>query len=111
MNIKQYLKKLDIDINEYLLKAKKKAKKNGYNPDKLFFSDNNKYKLDYDGINFGASGYNDYIIYSILSKKGNIDKNIATLKRKNYLLRSKLIKGNWQNNKLSKNNLARNILW
>ena len=32
-------------------------------------------------------------------------------RKKNYLLRSGNIKGNWKNNPYSPNNLSRNILW
>lgn len=64
--IKQ-LKKLGIDPQEYLNKAKAAAKRAGLNPDKLKFSTNHNKKLDYDGVDFGAYGYNDYIIYTLLN--------------------------------------------
>ena len=50
-------------------------------------------------INFGQIGYQDYT------------KHRDKTRRKNYLTRSKGIKGNWKNNKYSPNNLSRNILW
>jgi hypothetical protein len=62
-----------------------------------------KYKI-YDKIhntwvNFGQLGYEDYTKHQ--------DKR----RRKNYLTRTKYIKGNWRKNRYSANNLSRNILW
>jgi len=50
-------------------------------------------------INFGQMGYEDYT------------KHRDKQRRKNYLTRTKFMKGNWRNNKYSANNLSRNILW
>lgn len=50
-------------------------------------------------VNFGQMGYEDYTRHR--------DKT----RRKNYLTRSKHIRGNWKQNKYSANNLSRNILW
>ena len=50
-------------------------------------------------ISFGASGYSDYTKHK--------DKS----RRKNYLTRSKSIKGNWKTNKYSPNNLSIHLLW
>ena len=49
-------------------------------------------------INFGQMGYED---------TKHHDKN----RRKNYLTRTKFMRGDWKNNKYSANNLSRNILW
>jgi hypothetical protein len=62
-----------------------------------------KYKI-YDPIHkkwvfFGQMGYEDYTKHK--------DKS----RRKNYLTRSKSIKGNWKQNRYSANNLSREILW
>jgi hypothetical protein len=62
-----------------------------------------KYKI-YDNlhgrwVNFGQLGYEDY------TKHKNKDR------RKNYLTRTKYIKGDWKKNRYSANNLSRNILW
>ena len=65
----------------------------------------------YDGIHFGANLYNDYIIYSILYRQGKFTLEYINNRRKAYLARSEAIEGDWKNDKLSKNNLARNILW
>lgn len=50
-------------------------------------------------INFGQMGYEDYT------------KHHDKKRRKNYLTRTKSIKGNWRQNKYSANNLSRKILW
>lgn len=50
-------------------------------------------------INFGQIGYEDYTKHNNKSR------------RKNYLTRTKYMKGDWKNNKYSANNLSRNILW
>lgn len=105
------IKEYGFSHNKYLNIAKLQAKKNGYNPDLLIFSTKPKYKLDYDGIFFGDPEYFDYILYSLFEKKGLIDKGTAKERRKLYLQRATNIKGNWKNNKLSKNSLAISILW
>jgi len=50
-------------------------------------------------VNFGQIGYEDYTKHH--------DKN----RRKNYLTRTKYMRGQWRNNKYSANNLSRNVLW
>jgi hypothetical protein len=62
-----------------------------------------KYKI-YDPkhdiwVNFGQIGYEDFTKHK--------DKK----RRKNYLTRTKYIRGNWKSNKYSANNLSRNVLW
>ena len=50
-------------------------------------------------INFGQLGYEDF------TKHKNKER------RKNYLTRSRHIKGHWKTNKYSPNNLSIHILW
>jgi len=50
-------------------------------------------------VNFGQMGYEDY------TKHHNKDR------RKNYLTRSRGIKGDWKANRYSPNNLSIHILW
>jgi hypothetical protein len=50
-------------------------------------------------VNFGQMGYEDYT------------KHHDKARRKNYLTRSGKIKGEWNSNRYSANNLARHILW
>jgi hypothetical protein len=111
MSIIKYLQELNINKDVYLREAKQAAKRNGYDPNKLKFSTDKDSKLEYDNIKFGANKYNDYIIYKELAKQNIVDKDVPQKRRQSYLARSTKIKGNWKNNKTSKNNLAINILW
>ena len=101
----------DIDNMLYLTIAKMKAQQSGYNPDLLKLSDDDKHKLDYNGVKFGRKGYNDFIIYAIKANNGEITKAEALKHRKSYLARATKIKGNWKDNKESPNNLAISIIW
>jgi hypothetical protein len=56
-------------------------------------------KINNKWVNFGQMGYEDYTKHK--------DKK----RRKNYLTRTKYMRGNWRKNKYSANNLARNVLW
>lgn len=60
---------------------------------KIYDPKNNKW------INFGQIGYEDYT------------KHKNKTRRKNYLTRTKFMRGNWRKNPYSANNLSRNILW
>ena len=60
---------------------------------KVFNPNTNKF------VYFGSMLYEDYL------------KHGDEIRKKNYLLRSGNIKGNWKDDKFSPNNLARNILW
>jgi hypothetical protein len=111
MKIIDFLETKNIEPEEYLLLARRAAKKHGYDPDLLHLSDKANYKLMYDGIYFGANLYNDYIIYTLLHRQGKFTLEYVNNRRKSYLARSGGIEGDWKNDKLSKNNLARNILW
>jgi hypothetical protein len=60
---------------------------------KIYDSNNGKW------INFGQIGYEDFT------------KHKDKTRRKNYLTRTKYMRGEWKNNPYSANNLSRNILW
>lgn len=95
----------------YLSIARQYAKIHNYNPNLLKFSTNPKHKLNYDGVNFGSSIYNDYIIYRYLERLEILASDEAQRHRVNFLKRASHIKGNWKNNVKSKNNLSMSILW
>ena len=62
-----------------------------------------KYKI-YDPknekwVNFGQIGYEDFT------------KHKDKTRRKNYLTRTKFMRGDWKSNPYSANNLSREILW
>jgi len=100
-----------VNKNYYLKTAKRFAKKYNYDENLLTLSKNPKYKLNYDGVDFGSFSNYDYIIYKDLEKRNLVDDNTAEERRRLYLIRSKNIKGNWKNNIKSKNNLSRKIIW
>ena len=102
---------LDMNDISYLREARQYAKAHGYNPELLTFSTKKLKKLNYDGIDFGGALNNDYISYKFFEKSGIIPKGEAKKHRNAYLKRSSQIHGDWKHNPLSKNNLARRILW
>ena len=105
------LQKLNITQDEYLDYAKKIAKLRDYDPDKLELANDDKHKLSYNGVKFGAVGYKDFILYLHLVKEGEIPFEYALQKMTNYRKRAENIKGDWKKDKESPNNLAINILW
>ena len=108
---KNQLQKLNITEEKYLDYAKKVAKLRGYNPKKLELANDGKHKLSYNGVKFGAVGYNDFLLYLHQVKEGKIPFEYAIEKMKNYRARAQKIKGDWKNDKESPNNLAINIIW
>ena len=72
--IKQ-LQEIGINPSEYLKIAQNQAKLYKYNPHQIIFSTDDKHKLIYIDVEnnnkkvyFGATGYNDFIIYKLLDK-------------------------------------------
>lgn len=84
-----FLKELGISQQEYMKRAKSKAKAENYDPKELKFSTDDKHKLSYKGVNFGSATNGDYIIYSILANEGKYSKEEIDKKRKSYLARAK----------------------
>lgn len=114
-NFNNQLNKIGFDPALYLKIARETGKENGYNPNDIEFSNNPKSKLMIkDGdkhIHFGRVGYNDFIIWRYLEVKNKIKNGEAEKKQRAYLARANKIKGDWKNDKFSKNNLAIKILW
>jgi hypothetical protein len=71
----------------------------------LYPSEKSKYKYKVFNPNTNKFVYFGSMLYEDYLKHGD------EIRKKNYLLRSGNIKGNWKDDKYSKNNLARNILW
>jgi hypothetical protein len=110
------LKELDYSPKKYLSKARAKAKKAGYDPKKLSFCRSGVHKLrmetpEGEMVSFGRVGYGDFLIWSFLERNGKVEKGEAKKRRKLYLKRASKIKGDWEDNKFSANNLAMKILW
>jgi hypothetical protein len=106
----EQLKKAGLDPKVYLDTAKAAAKKAGYDPRALEFSDNDTHKLMiHDNFGkahrFGRVGYGDFHIWS------KVDPPKAPKKRDTFRKSHEAIKGDWKKDKFSPNNLAINILW
>ena len=104
------LEKDSITHEMYMDAAGKAATKNGYDASKLEMASDGTHKVTYttpEGktVPFGRVGYNDFIIYT-LTKNKDADKH-----RDAYRARATNIKGDWEKDKYSPNNLAINILW
>ena len=73
--------------------AKIYTSQNKHKKYRIYDPKNNKW------VNFGQIGYEDYT------------RHHNKTRRRNYLNRSKYIRGDWKQNKYSANNLSRNVLW
>jgi len=98
------LNNLNISPDKYLKIVKSTAKQAGYNPKLLKFSSKPNKKLEYDGVDFGAVGYGDFIIYKLTNNK------IANKKRDDYRKRAEKVMKE-TNNKISPASLSYYILW
>ena len=94
----------------YLDYAKLIAKKKGYDPNKLTLATDDKHKLNYDGVLFGAVGYKDKLIYSWLEYHNIIPKGTTLTKSTNYRKRAEKVMMR-SNNKFSASSLSFNIIW
>lgn len=110
MFVKQ-LKELKIPVSQYLSIAKERAKNEGYDPKLLSISKKSDYKLNYDGVDFGRTGYGDFIIWSLLEKRGDVEEGYAQQKRNVFQKSHSKIKGDWKKDPKSRNNLALKINW
>jgi len=110
------LEELGLSPDSYLATAWTRARDAGYDPSTLRLSDRPTYKLvftDPTGRDhyFGATGYNDYIIYQHLEAIGQIPQGEADRKRNNYQARASEARGAWRKDRYSPNRLAMAINW
>lgn len=109
------LEKIDYPVDKYLNDARRVAKKEGYDPNKLSFANNNDNKLKYDspeGIKyFGKANYGDYLIWTFREKKGEVKKGYAKMKRNVFRKSHSAISKIYNLGKFSPNELAIKILW
>jgi hypothetical protein len=112
--IKQ-LEEIGFEPNKYLNLAKNMAKKEGYNPDNLYFANNNDNKLMYESPEgkkyFGKAGYGDFIIWTFKEDKGEVKKGYAKQKRNVFRKSHGEISKIYNLGKYSPNELSINILW
>lgn len=101
---------------EYLSRARAKAKSEGYPYKLLGYADDGKHKLQIpnkDGkiIRFGRQGYGDFIIWSAKEASGKVPEGYAKQKRNTFHSSHSKIKGRWRSDLFSPNMLALKILW
>ena len=98
----------------YLRRIKEAASREGYKNVKLATDGIHKIVV-YDEAGkahyAGRKGYNDFHIYTLLEKKGDVAPGTAEAKRKAYRARATNIRGKWKDDKYSPNNLAIRLLW
>ena len=108
---------LDITPELYLRFIKSTAKGRGkYDPSRIFLSDKKGKKLYYltpddKKVYFGSADNNDFFIYQILEHHHIIPEDTSLKYRERYIKRASKIKGDWESDKYSPNNLAMNFLW
>lgn len=94
---------------EFLQKAKYRAKATGYDPNALSLATDGRHKLSYQSplgkVNFGLRGYGDYIWYS------NYEPEIAEQKRRVFTKSHGAMSRIYNLGKYSANELALKILW
>ena len=106
MTFQAYLKQHGISPATYLKLAHHRARAAGhYDPAKLHFATDSTHKLKYDGVAFGAAGYKDFILYTLLDGHA-----VANAKRSNYRKRAVDVM-RATHSPYSAASLAYNILW
>jgi hypothetical protein len=94
---------------EYLEKARAKARANGYDPSALTLATDGVHKLTYQSpmkkIHFGRQGYGDHIYYS------KFQPDIAEQKKSTFQKSHGAISRLYNLGKFSANELALKILW
>ena len=105
MTFHAFLTQHGIAPAHYLRLARARARAAGYDSSQLQFATDATHKLKYDGVSFGAAGYNDYILYKLLHGDA-----IARAKRTNYRKRAVDVM-RASRSRYSAASLAYNILW
>jgi hypothetical protein len=110
------LAKAGMSPSAYLNEAKRRAKAHHYPYKLLGFASDGIHKLaipDANGrvVTFGRVGYGDHLIYSHMEASGKVKSGTAGQKQKTFQKSHSKIKGDWQKNPFSPNNLALKILW
>jgi hypothetical protein len=116
MNLQRQLNQIGISVITYLNRVRLAAYHSGYDPYRVYISDDGIHKLYYltpdnHKVYFGRIEYNDFHIYKILEERGERESHTAYMRRHLYLRRATRIKGSWKFNRYSPNNLAIRILW
>jgi len=109
------LEELEMPPEVYLDVARRVAKREGYDPNKLHLSLNDDNKLKYEspeGLkHFGKAGYGDYILLTFKERNNDVPKGYADMKRRVFRKSHSAISDIHNLGKYSPNELAINILW
>jgi len=110
------LRKAGIEPSAYLNEAKRRAKAYKYPSKLLGFAQDGVHKLaipDENGrmVAFGKVGYGDHLIYSHMEASQKVPSGTASKKQNTFQKSHSKMKGDWQKNPFSPNNLALKILW
>jgi hypothetical protein len=100
----------------YLRRVRARAKKAGYNPKDVCFSNDDIHKImvyrpDGKVTKAGRVGYGDFVLWSELEKRKVVEKGYALMKRNTFKVSHEALPGNWASDKYSPNNVALHILW
>lgn len=113
---KDQLDGIGYNCSQYLSDARAVAKRAGYDPARLEFSNDKDHKLMYvapDGSirRFGRLGYGDFLTWTYMEREYIVPKGTARKKRTAFHKSHEAIKGEWRNDRYSPNNLALHINW
>jgi hypothetical protein len=112
LNFEEELLLKNINYKDYLKEIRKKADAQGYNWRSLRFADDNQHKMqittpDNKIVKFGASEYNDFIIYGLMVLQKRMSLIDAMKHRENFHKRMKKTDDDMYTAK----NLSKNLLW
>jgi hypothetical protein len=113
LNFQEELILKGINPSQYLSIARKKARELNLNYNSLVFSENIKFKLritnpsNNEHVYFGATEYNDFIIYSLLAKQQKITQGEAN--KHKWLFHERMIVKD--DNPYSARNLSLRVTW
>jgi hypothetical protein len=113
---KNQLEAVGLSPEKYLASARASARREGYDPSALDFSDNKTHKLMIETPEgrfrrFGRVGYNDFLIWSHLERSKSVEKGTAQNKQDRFWKSHTKIKGDWRSDEYSPNMLALKVLW
>jgi len=101
---------------DYLREVRKKAQKEGYDPNSISYANDGKHKVQIvtptgKTVKFGLLKYGDFILWTHLEREGQVPKGYSKMKRRVFHASHEAMRGNWKSNPFSPNRLALAILW
>ena len=110
------LKEVGMSPDDYLEVVRENARRCGYDPEAIEFSDNKTHKIQIrtpEGriVRFGRVGYNDFHIWTHLERNNQVAKGTAKSKRERFWKSHIKMGGDWKGDNFSPNWLALRLLW